>query len=197
MTRNEMDPDPHVVLHSTTVKTIWHKKSHVVFKDDIEVVSKTSSINKIPSRSTATYCVSNEILFGRQRSHPCQTKRVRRKHDFSWLIYGRIPRTKSRLGKNIAFKRNTVLFRANVVLFRKDEHLFFQNAILFIENEACSLPTQFCLSQTKFRQRKTKSFLSTRSFVWGGRGFVRLEQNSVYRQQVLFGANEMSFVPNA
>src|SRR5262249_19485388 len=67
--------------------------------------------------------------------------------------------------KNIAFRRNTVLFRANVVLFRKDEHLFFQNAILFIENEACSLHTQFCLSQTKFRQRKTKSFLSTRSFV--------------------------------
>src|SRR5262249_15738660 len=86
-------------------------------------------------------------------------------------------------------------FRANVVLFRKDEHLFFQNAILFIENEACSLPTQFCLSQTKFRQRKTKSFLSTRSFVRGGRGFLLLEQNSVSRQQGLFGTNEMSFVP--
>src|SRR5262249_35468098 len=157
------------VLHSTTVKTIWHKKSHVVFKDDIEVVSKTSSINKIPSRSTATYCVSNEILFGRQRSHPCQTKRVRRKHDFSWLIYGRIPRTKSRLGqkhrvqeehgfvpgkRGFVSQRRTFVFPERNFVHRK-RSLFATNAVLFMANKVSSAENKVVFKHPKFCLRRT------------------------------------------
>src|SRR5262245_56953208 len=119
--------------------------------------SKTSGINKIPSRSTATYCVSNEILFGRQRSHPCQTERVRRKHDFIRLIYNRISPNK------ISFEPKTS---------RSRETRFCSGQTGF-----CFAKTNICFSKTPFCSSKTKPVRYQRSFVYPKRSFVSGKQS--------------------
>src|SRR5262249_5937358 len=86
--------------------------------------------------STATYWVSDEVLSGQQRFHPCPTERVRKKHDFSRLKYGRISSNKVSFEPKTSRSRGTRLCSG-------------QTWFCFAKTNICSSRTQFCSSKTK------------------------------------------------
>src|SRR5262249_61356731 len=96
-------------------------------------------------------------LSGRLRSHPCQAERVRRKHDLSQLIYGRVSSNK------IPFEPKTS--RSRGTRFCSGQTWF------------CFAKTNICFSRTQFCSSKTKPVRYQRSFVYRKRSFVSGKQS--------------------
>src|ERR1051326_1441715 len=118
---------------------------------------------KIPCRLLKTRCMSskrrlsypkicpakrnllrkNKISPSQKRSRPCQTKRVRKKKDFTWVF------------PTCFFRTRSCLTRKSFV--RRKQNLFRQKKILSGRNKIFSGQKRFCPT-------KTKSFLPGRDF---------------------------------
>ena len=120
--------------------------------------------------------MSNDILSGQQRSHPCQTERVRRKHDFSRLLYGRISPNK------ISFEPKTS--RSRGTRFCSGQTWF------------CFAKTNICFSRTPFCSSKAKPVRYQRRFVYRQQSFVSGKQSRFEAPAVLFEADGVLFALN-
>ena len=146
------------------------------FKDDSDSSSKTSSIKQNPITLDGNLLSVKRNLSRRLRSHPCQTERVRRKHDFSRLIYGRISPNK------ISFEPKTS--RSRGIRFCSGQTGF------------CFAKTNICFSRTQFCSSKTKPVRYQRSFVYRKQSFVSGKQSRFEAPAVLFETDGVVFALN-
>src|ERR1051326_4740186 len=138
---------------------------------------------KIPCRLLKTRCMSskrrlsypkicpakrnllrkNKISPSQKRSRPCQTKRVRKKKDFTWVF------------PTCFFRTRSCLTRKSFI--RPKQNFFWSKKILSSKNKTFFPKTKFCPARTKL-------FLVKKDF-------VRRKQNLFRQKKILSGRNKI------
>src|ERR1051326_3077100 len=167
---------------------------------------------KIPCRLLKTRCMSskrrlsypkicpakrnllrkNKISPSQKRSRPCQTKRVRKKKDFTWVF------------PTCFFRTRSCLTRKSFI--RPKQNFFWSKKILSSKNKTFFPKTKFCPARTKlflvkkdFVRRKQNLFPEKRFYPGktkscpAKKDFVRPKQNLSWSKKILSDQNKIFF----